>query len=562
MESRRALPPQGLDCSGFEECNPLYGRGKQNTLPMAQRVAIGLVVGVIAVLVLSLLGPLGPSGASVAAPTPVHDSILPAAAPPSPFSMGMAASVALGAYNLTSFNRPGTVNASTFQGDPELSTLDSHGDVWVPDFGGSRVLEFTPPFTTGENASIVIGQSNFTSNLHNRTSTSFNDVAAAVFNAQGDLFVADYENNRIMEFEPPFSTGMAASVVIGQSSFTGYQPGASATNLSNPAGVSIDAHGDLWVADKLNSRVVEFVPPFVTGMAASLVIGQSNFTGDQTGLTATNLSTPLDVDASGNILWVADYGNDRVVGYPMPWVTGEAATYLLGQSTFTSTGASGPGAFVSALAVSVDPRGNVWVSDPNGNRVVEFVPPFTTFENATLALGQDSLSGTSGGDNATTLSFPLGIVFAPDGAAWVTDGQNNRVLEYIPSQFDVTFDAVGLPSTFHWSVVLDGASVAATSPNVTVAKENGSYAWSIPAIPGYTFSPASGTVSVNGTNPRVLVTATEVVYSVTFSATGLPAATGWSVTLGGVTQSSPNNGSITFSQPGPRWLAAPTPRSA
>lgn len=426
--------------------------------------------------------------------------------------------------------------------------MDPSGNLWVPDFGGNRVLEFKPPFAFEEAATVVLGQPDNTTSSAATTATGLNHPGACATDAHGDVWVSDYFNSRVLEYIPPFSNGMPASHVLGQALFTTGASGTSPTALSAPVGLRFDTQGNLWVADDANNRVVEYLPPFSNGMAASIVIGQTSFTGNFGGRTAMNLSAPLDVAVSGGILWVADHANARVLGFSAPFATGEGATYLLGQSSFTGTGAIGPGSFLSTDSVAVDSLGNLWVSDFNGNRVVEFLPPFTVFENASVAIGQTSLTSTTAGTSATTLTSPLGAFVAPSGALWVTDATNHRVLEYVPNVYHINFHSAGLPNGKAWSVVVGGVTLAGTGPNATVPEENGSYAWSVPTIPGYSVAPRSGNVNVSGGNVTVSLTMTQVTYSVTFNALGLPSTSNWSVTFGGVTHKSVSNGSISFTE--------------
>ncbi|MGC2789675.1 MAG: NHL repeat-containing protein [Thermoplasmata archaeon] len=526
---------------------------------MSRLMTYGTVFGVLALL-LSSLGPsLAAADPPVAAPAALHLPIAPLPSPPpNPFYTHMAASIALGANNLTTrwngtvwnaTDQTGSANATSFGPDVEFPCNDSRGNLWVPSLGDNRITEFTPPFSTGEAASIVLGQPNFTAKGPNATATGTRLPAACTFDSHGDLWVSDFDNSRVLEFVPPFTDGQAALLVLGQSTFNGDQSGTSAQNLSRPVGLTLDSHGDLWVVDAENDRVVEFVPPFSNGMNASLVLGQSNFTTSRYGLSASNLSDPQGIDYSGGILWVADSGNDRVLGFDAPFSTGEGATHLLGQSSFTGNTATGAGAFGIAVSVSVDPRGNLWVSDFAGNRVVEFLPPFSTFENASVVVGQTNLTADVSGDNATAIAGPFGAFVGPNGALWVADTGNNRVLEFIPSTYRISFQAKGLPGTTAWSVLVGSTPYASTGTSVEVDRENGSYSWTVPAIPGYTVTPASGVASVDDGNLTVNLTMTEVTYTVTFTSSGLPGTSAWSVTLGGVAHSSPNNGTITFTEP-------------
>jgi len=57
---------------------------------------------------------------------------------------------------------------------------------------------------------------------------------AVSFDSGGNLFVVDALNNRALEFEPPFSNGMDASVVFGQPDFVTRSAGAGINALDSP----------------------------------------------------------------------------------------------------------------------------------------------------------------------------------------------------------------------------------------------------------------------------------------------------------------------------------------
>lgn len=78
------------------------------------------------------------------------------------------------------------------------------------------------------------------------------------FDKSGNLWVTDGNNARVLEYVPPFSSGMTASVVLGQQNFEGMHTGTSSNMLSEPYDVKVDGKGDLWIADTDNNRVLEF----------------------------------------------------------------------------------------------------------------------------------------------------------------------------------------------------------------------------------------------------------------------------------------------------------------
>lgn len=510
---------------------------------------LGLSIAVVGLLMLTLPAPAATQTAlpSVA---PLAPAAIPqVSSPPNPFYNGMPATLALGAPNLTGIWDSTPPNASSFIPDPELACVDASGDIWVPNYPAGRVLEFKAPFSFKEAAAVIIGQPNASAYAPNSTRSGLGFATACAFDSHGDLWVSDSYNARVLEFVPPFSTGMNASLVIGQSTFTGSHGAVTATNFSDPTGLTFDANGDLWVADAGAARVLEFRPPFSNGMAASLVLGQSTFTTSGAGLSASNLSYPIGVAYADGILWVSDFENARVVGFAAPFSTGEGATYLLGQASFSAIGPTiGRASLLDPSSVSVDARGNVWVSDYSNNRVLEFAPPYTTFENASVVIGQSTFTGSLPGTTATNLSEPLGAFVAPNGALWISDAANVRVLEYVPATYSVTFHISGLPSATNWSVIVDGAAHSTTTANISLSEVNGTYAFSVPTLAGYRVTPTSGNVTVNDAGTTVSLTAVQVTYSVVFSQIGLPSTLGWTVTLGGVPHSSTDNGSISFTQ--------------
>ena len=117
---------------------------------------------------------------------------------------------------------------------------------------------------------------------------------------------------------------LPASLVLGQSSFTTNPVATSKTGLTYPGGLVFDSHGNLWVADSENSRVLEYTctstSSCTNGKGATLVLGQSGFTTNTTATSQTGLSYSWDLvfDSHGN-LWVADSGNSRVLEYVPPF---------------------------------------------------------------------------------------------------------------------------------------------------------------------------------------------------------------------------------------------------
>ncbi|MGI0139805.1 MAG: hypothetical protein ACREBT_01435 [Thermoplasmata archaeon] len=113
--------------------------------------------------------------------------------------------------------------------------------------------------------------------------------------------------------------------------------------------------------------------------------------------------------------------------------------------------------------------------------------------------------------------------------------------------YTVTFTEAGITFSggVEWNVTLNGLTQCSSTSTIPFTGQgNGTYGYSVNS-PGWQPSPTSGSVTVSGSNvtgPEI--TFTQVTYSVTFSESGLPVSTSWSVTLNGVRMST--GSSITF----------------
>ena len=207
--------------------------------------------------------------------------------------------------------------------------VDNAGNVYVADMANNRVVEYDTPLTTDRIADLVLGQPNFSSKTPGVGPTHLNQPNDVVVDNFGNVYVADFANNRVLEFDSPLTTNKAADRVFGQPNFNSNVVNAgggvlhpNAGSLSYPIGIGIDPSGSLYIAERGNSRVMEYDYPATTDTIGDGVFGQPDFATngcDKTGVTAKTLCLPFGVasDSDGNI-WVADFANHRVLRYASP----------------------------------------------------------------------------------------------------------------------------------------------------------------------------------------------------------------------------------------------------
>jgi sugar lactone lactonase YvrE len=185
-------------------------------------------------------------------------------------------------------------------------------------------LSTVAAFTNGQAASLVLGQPNFTSRSVPTTARGMSAPSdVAIDPTSGKVFVVDGGNSRVLRFASGAAlvSGAAAEGVLGQSDFTSSDYATTASTMRFPSGVAVDSAGRLWVADWYNSRVLRFdgAAGKANGAPADGVLGQSDFGSRNSATTASGMYFPSSVAVdSADRLWVADYGNNRVLRFDNP----------------------------------------------------------------------------------------------------------------------------------------------------------------------------------------------------------------------------------------------------
>ena len=306
-----------------------------------------------------------------------------------PFSDGMNASVVIGSGTFTRVDDAATGKGANLC-SPAGAAFDSSGDLWVSDSGNDRVLEYKPPFHSGMGASVVIGHPNFTVGFVPLTYPSADVLSVPTriaFDSSGRLWVIDDGNNRVLAFNPPFTNGMNASLVLGQPNFTSSLTSSNLEALGSCgcgaiSALAIDSSNNVWIGDPGNNRILEFKPPFSDGMKASLVLDQTNLVANETILTSRpylartntyNLGTTIVFDSSGD-LWTSYF--NRFMAFRPPFAPGIRTfpSVEIGQPNFTAIAwLGGQAGLFNPGQPAFDAHGNLWIPDTYNNRVLEFV---------------------------------------------------------------------------------------------------------------------------------------------------------------------------------------------
>ncbi len=284
---------------------------------------------------------------------------------------------------------------------PWAVALDSSENVWALDTGNNRVEKFS-------SSGSFIGAYG----KEGTGTTEFKEpVGITVNQSTHNVYVADKENNRIEELSSSgvfletigwgVSDGKAELEVCKASCKAGIS-GSGNGQFNSPAGVAVDSHGDLLIADRGNNRIE-------TISEAGSYISQFGSKGSGSG----QFSEPTGVVISEGSLYVVDKGNDRIEQFSL------SGSYI-GQ--FGSKG-SGSGQLEKPICITANPStGTLYVCDYGNERMEEFSPAGKFLTEW----------GTWGSKHPQ--SFPAGAAVGATGKLYIIDPWANEVGTWIPPE--------------------------------------------------------------------------------------------------------------------------------
>jgi hypothetical protein len=261
--------------------------------------------------------------------------------------------------------------------------------------------------------------------------------------AKGDIFIADSGDNVVREVTPAgvirriAGTGIAGLGYAGPSGFP-----AALSSLDHPQNVAVNAQGDVFIADTYNNRVVKVTPQGqVVTVAGDGVAGYSG-DGRLAAFAELNEPTGLAVDADGN-LYIADSANNviRRVDAKTGIITTVAGDYAADKANGGLGGFSGDGGPATSAqlndpqGVALDGAGDLFIADTFNNAIREVTPAgiiSTVVNSASAGGGIPSAGGESSGKapTASKLNTPYGVAIDQStDALYIADTSNSKIAE-------------------------------------------------------------------------------------------------------------------------------------
>ena len=189
---------------------------------------------------------------------------------------------------------------------PDGVALDSAGNLYIADLGNSRIRKVTPGGTISTYAGN--GGYGFWGDGGPATAAQLRPRGMALDPA-GNLYIADFGNSRVRKVTPGGTISTYAGT--GTPGFAGDGGPATAAQLSFPQGVALDSAGNLYIADSNNNRIRKVTPGGTISTYAGT--GLQGFSGDGGPAIDAQLWFPVGValDSAGN-LYIADQENQRI----------------------------------------------------------------------------------------------------------------------------------------------------------------------------------------------------------------------------------------------------------
>jgi sugar lactone lactonase YvrE len=327
-----------------------------------------------------------------------------------------------------------------------ITATDSAGNCTTPPTlsftgveGGIVSTEFATVAGTSCSTAVGTGSGTFSPALASTGASysatiTFTPTAAGKRNAA--LVIADSTNS---------ASGTAALTGVGQGAYGNVDPGVSTaygTGFTKPYSVSVDALGDLAVADETGGLF--WIPAGSPAGTAPTSIGTGFVEPDATAF-----------DASGN-LYIADFSNNNVV--KIPYVGGALAPgsqFTLIASTFDFNGT----ALNEPSGLAVGPDGRLYVADLGNNRVVSYNP----------VTGETSVP-------LTGLKNPWGIAVDSSNNLYVADTGNSNVLIDTAAGVQSTLTVPGVSAP--WGIKVDASGSLIVSDHAS-----GNIVW-VPNVSG------------------------------------------------------------------------------
>jgi len=396
----------------------------------------------------------------------------------------------------------------------------------------TTIIPLDPANIGGPVAQTIYGQvvtfaGNGSSGSANGTgiNSSFSALHAVATDLVGNVYLTD--NNLIRKITPSGTVStLAGSISAGSADGQG-----AAARFNQPMGITVDASGNIYVADTKNNtiRMVTQAGVVTTIAGSPGISGLTNGTG---AVATFNAPSSIVIDLNGNI-YVADAGNS-IIRKILP--SGIVSTFAGNGSIGSVNGPGGTASFNKPLNITVDQNNNLYVADAGDDLIREITP-----SGVVSTIAGSGIPGSANGQGAAaSFNNPSGISVDVIGNIYVADAGNNLIRKISPSGNVTTLAGNGTAGAVNSAFTLASFNLpvgvsADIFGNIYVADFNNYLVRKI-VTTGYTLSMAlPAGLTFDGTTGIITGTPTTVspttIYTVTAYNTGGSSSAPISITV-------------------------------
>ena len=248
----------------------------------------------------------------------------------------------------------GTGTAASFK-SPHGVAVDANDNVYVADYGNFKIRKISPAGVVTTFAGS--GYTGTTDGIG--VAASFNSPMGIAIDGDGNIYVADANAHKIRKISPAREvTTFAGSGATGSTDAIG-----TAASFHQPMDVATDNDGNIYVADYGNNKIRKISPAGeVSTFAGSGSRGSANGTG-----AAASFYNPIGIGIDGDgSVYVADFGNNKIRKISP---TAVVTTLAGSGARVSTDGVGAAASFNAPLDVVIDANANIYVADNGGQKI-------------------------------------------------------------------------------------------------------------------------------------------------------------------------------------------------
>jgi sugar lactone lactonase YvrE len=253
---------------------------------------------------------------------------------------------------------------------PATLAFNASGELLIVDYGNHRVRRIA---ADGKIATIVgNGTAGFAGDGGAATAAQLNKPIGIAVAADGAMYIGDASNHRVRKVD---SRGIMSTIAgTGTQGFAGDGASALSAQFSFPGALAVDASGNVYVADYANNRVRKVGADGIVSTFAGN--GTAGFGGDAAAATSAQLSGPfaLALGTNGSVL-IGDQNNDRIRRVD---ASGVITTIAGGLTTGVDANLAIATALFTPSGVASDATGQVFIAERGTHRVRKVTSPLKT----------------------------------------------------------------------------------------------------------------------------------------------------------------------------------------